>query len=80
MLIWLTQLGMSIALPLAGSIFFAYWLKNQFGLGSWVMIAGCIFGVILAIDGLRYSLKLMERLDKKNEKKTDPGTSFNDHE
>ena len=80
MLIWLTQLGLSVALPLAGFILLAYWLMQRFGLGAWVMIAGCVIGMICAVDGLRNSLKLMERLDRKNAKKSTPPVSFNDHD
>ena len=31
LLTWVTQLGLSVALPLAGFIFLALWLRSQFG-------------------------------------------------
>lgn len=79
MLIWLTQLGLSVAVPLGGFVLLAVWLRQRFDLGFWVVIAGVVLGIICAIDGLRSSLKAMERMSK--DKKDDiPPVSFNDHE
>ena len=78
LLSWLTQLGLSVALPLAGFVFLGLWLHNQFGWGDWVLWAGIILGLISAIDGLRQSLKVLLKLSK--EKKDAPPVSFNDHE
>ena len=79
MLIWLTQLGLSIAMPLGGFIWLAVWLHQRFGWGVWVIFLGVFLGITCAIDGLRASLKAMERMskDKKEEK---PPVSFNDHD
>lgn len=79
MLVWLTQLGLSVAFPLAGFVLVAVWLRDRFDLGFWVIIVGILFGVVGAVDGLRTSLKAMERLakDKKDEP---PPVSFNDHD
>ncbi|MBE5792099.1 MAG: AtpZ/AtpI family protein [Clostridia bacterium] len=83
MLVWLTQLGMGVAVPLAGFIWLGIWLKNKFSLGPWCVILFCIIGMITAFDGLRASLKIMERLDRskrKEEKQGKAGVSFNDHD
>ena len=79
LLIWLTQLGISVAAPLGGFIWLGIWLYRRFGLGIWVVLL-CIFvGIVCAIDGMRVSLKAMERMSKdKNEEP--PPVSFNDHE
>ena len=78
MLIWLTQLGLSIVAPLGGFVLLAVWLRQKFVLGSWVIIVGVLLGVICAVDGLRVSLKAMEKMsENKNEDK--PPLSFNDH-
>ena len=79
MIVWLTQLGLSVALPPAGFIWLAVWLRDRFAWGNWVIWVGVILGVFGAIDGLRVSLKAMERLsrDKKTEKTP---VAFNDHE
>ena len=79
MLIWLAQLGISVAAPLGGFIWLGIWLRQRFTLGVWVVLAGIFVGIICAVDGLRTSLKAMERMSKeKNEEP--PPVSFNDHE
>lgn len=78
LLTWMTQLGLSIAAPLAGFLFLALWLRSQFGLGDWVLWAGIVLGLISALDGLRASLKALTRLTKQEAKDT-PTVSFHDH-
>jgi len=78
LLTWLTQLGLSIAAPLAGFIFLALWLRSQFNLGDWVLWVGIVLGLISALDGLRTSLKALARLTK-SETKDPPAVSFHDH-
>ena len=80
MMVWLTQLGISVAMPLGGFVILGLWLRQKFGLGNWVVFCGCGLGLICAIDGLRYSLRLMERMDRKKDEKDSPSVSFNDHE
>ncbi|MBR3928358.1 MAG: AtpZ/AtpI family protein [Clostridia bacterium] len=83
MLVWITQLGMGVAMPLAGFIYLGIWLRNKFSLGAWCVIVFCVIGMITAIDGLRVSLKTMERLDKFKKKKKErdiSGVSFNEHD
>lgn len=78
LLIWITQLGLSTAAPLAGFLLLAVWLYRRFEWGTWVIVAGIILGIICAIDGLRTSLKAMERMSK--EKQQEPPVGFNDHD
>lgn len=79
LLIWLTQLGLSVVLPLGGFILLALWLQKQFAWGDWVVVAGVVLGIICAVDGLRVSLKAMERMSK-DKKEEAPPVSFNDHD
>ena len=79
LLIWLTQLGLSVALPLTGFILLGVWLHNHFGWGNWIIVVCAVIGVICAIDGLRTSLKAMDRIAK-DETKEKPPVSFNDHD
>ena len=79
LLVWITQLGLSIAVPLAGFILLAVWLRNSLGWGQWVIYAGIGLGLICAIDGLRTSLKALERLSRKKDEPPAP-ISFNDHD
>lgn len=78
LLVWLTQLGLSVAAPLAGFVFLGVWLHQQFSWGSWVIWAGVGLGVITAISGFSSSLKAMKQMQ--SEKPKDPPTvSFNEH-
>lgn len=79
MLVWFTQLGLSVALPPAGFIFLASWLRRSYGWGSWVLWVGIVLGIIGAIDGLRTSLKAMEKMSEEKEKE-EPPVSFNEHD
>ena len=78
LLVWLTQLGLSVALPPAAFIFLAVWLNRSFGWGQWVIWVGIAVGFICAIQGFRDSLKRLERLSADKDK-DDPGVSFNEH-
>lgn len=78
LLVWLTQLGLSVAMPLGGFVLLAVWLRSRFDWGVWVIVAGLILGLVCAIDGLRSSLKAMEHMTK--DKRDPPPPSFNDHE
>lgn len=80
LLVWLTQLGLSVALPPAGFILLAVWLRDSCGWGSWVLWAGIAIGLICAADGLRTSLKAMSRISKGKQDKDPPAVCFNDHD
>lgn len=80
MIVWLTQLGFSVAFPLAGFIILAVWLRDRFSLGPWVLAAGIILGVVGALNGLRNSLKVMELLSKNTKDEAPPPVSFNEHD
>ena len=80
LLIWLSQLGISVAVPLAGFVLLAVWLQSRFGLGAWVIWTGVALGVICAIDGLRTSLKAMDRLANHKADPEPPPVAFNDHD
>lgn len=80
LLVWLTQLGLSTALPLAGFILLGVWLRNRFDLGIWIVLAGAVIGIICAVDGLRFSLKTMDRMARHEDKHDPPPVSFNDHD
>ena len=79
LIVWLTQLGLSVAAPMAGFVLLAVWLRNSLGWGQWVIYAGIGLGLICAIDGLRTSLKALERLSRKKDEPPAP-ISFNDHD
>lgn len=80
LIVFLTQLGLSVALPLAGFVLLAVWLRNALNWGQWVIFAGIALGLICAIDGLRITLKAMDRIGNKKKDDAPPPVSFNDHE
>ncbi len=79
MIVWLTQLGFSVALPPAGFILLAVWLRDRFAWGNWVIWVAIVIGIVCAIDGLRTSLKAMERMSRDKQEQSPP-VSFNDHD
>lgn len=79
LLVWLTQLGISVALPPVLLIWLAVWLHKDCGWGQWVLWVGIILGFVLAIDGLRTCLQSMLRMSKGKKEELPPPVSFNDH-
>jgi len=80
LIVWLTQLGLTTALPLGGFILLAIWLRDRFGWGDWVLWAGIVVGLISAIDGFITSLKALSRITKSKKDAEPPAVSFNDHD
>lgn len=80
LIVWLTQLGLTTALPLAGFILLAVWLQDHFGWGNWVIWVGVIVGICCAVDGFRNSLRIMARLNQDKPSEDPPSVSFNDHD
>ena len=79
LLVWVTQLGLSTAVPLAGFIVLAVWLQNRFDLGVWVVLVGIGLGLFCAIDGFVRNLKVLNALSKDKEQK-EPPVSFGEHD
>jgi len=79
LLVWLTQLGLRTAVPLAGFVLLAVWLKNRFDLGLWVVLLGIGFGLFCAVDGFVRNLKVLDNLSKEKDKK-EPPVSFGEHD
>ena len=79
LLVWISQLGLSVAAPLGGFVLLSVWLRNTFQLGAWVVIVGVALGVYCAVAGLLGTLKMISRMsgDQKDEKST---VGFNDHD
>ncbi len=76
-IVWLTQLGLSIAAPLVLCVLGSVWLRNRFGLGGWAVALGAVLGVGASFISLWQSLKAMER--QMGEDDSDHGANFNDH-
>ena len=77
-LVWLTQLGLSIATPLVGFILLGVWLHNSRGWGGWTVAVGILLGVLGAAGGLYNSFKTLNLMLKQDEEK--PPKGFNRHD
>ncbi len=80
LLVWLTQLGLSVALPLAGFVLLGVWLYSAKGWGVWVIFAGLIIGLVCAVQGFRDSMKAMELMSGNKKKQDPPPIAFNHHD
>lgn len=78
-LVWLTQFGLSICVPLVLFIGVAVWLQKAFSLGGWVVLVGVLLGILESVGSLRYSLKAIERQGKDHSSPKPPPVSFNRH-
>lgn len=79
LLVWLTQLGLSTAVPLAGFVVLAVWLRNRYDLGLWVIFVGIGLGLFCAVDGFVRNLKALDGLSK-DKKAEEPPVSFGEHD
>ena len=80
MLVWLTQLGLSVSLPLAGFVLLGIWLHKGLGWGSWTIPVGLVLGIICAVQSFRDALKAMELMAKERKQGDPPPVNFNDHD
>ena len=78
LLTWLTQLGLSTAVPLAGFVLLGVWLRNRFDLGLWVLLVGVGLGLLFAVDGFCRSLKVLSEMSRNKGKK--PPVSYGEHD
>ena len=77
-LVWLTQLGLSVAVPLVGFVLLGVWLHNSKGWGGWAVAAGILLGVLGAAGGLYNSFKMLNQMLKQYDEK--PPKGYNHHE
>ena len=78
LLVWLTQLGLSVAVPPVVFILLTVWLRDSQGWGGWVLWVGIGLGIYCAITGFVSSMKALKQLSAG--KKEEPPVSFNEHD
>ncbi len=76
----ISQLGLTVALPLVGFIVLSLWLRDSCGWGQWVVAAGIVLGLLAAIEGFVSLLKTMARLSRDKKQDEPPSVSFHDHD
>lgn len=79
LLIWLTQLGLSVALPIIGFLFLGLWLQEVFAIGRWFFWLMLALGLLSAAHGFRSSLQAMKFMSRNKKSEEPPSVSFNDH-
>ncbi len=79
LLVWITQLGLTVAAPLAGFTLLGVWIRNRFQTGKWVIILFCAIGFISAVNGFRSTLHMLSEMEKRKDD-SKPTVSFNQHE
>ena len=77
-LVWLTQLGLSVAVPLAGFILLGAWLHGSRGWGGWIVAVGILLGILGAAGGLYNSLKTLNQMLRQDD--PPPTQGYNEHE
>ena len=72
---WLTQLGLTVAVPLVGFILLGVWLRDSRGWGGWTVPVGIVLGLLGAAGGLINSFRTLNRMLKQDEEKPRPGSN-----
>ena len=63
----ITQLGLSIALPIVVFLFLAGYLRLKFGLGNYVTVMGILLGVGSGIASLFRFMKLVNKINRRKD-------------
>lgn len=79
-LIWLTQLGLSIATPFLLCVLAAVWLQDHFMLGRWVIVVALLCGLSGAFSSGLTFFRHTKLLNAAERKKHSAPVSFNEHD
>lgn len=64
----ISQLAISLLVPIFLMIFVCTWLKNKFGFGDWIVLAGILFGVASGLNSMWSYLKRFLREGRQQQK------------
>ena len=79
LLMWVTQFGLSILLPICFFLMLAVWLQNKFGFGMWILIVLGILGVLVTISTVKANWKALKKAADEAADRKEPPVAFNDH-
>lgn len=79
LLVWLSQLGLNVAVPPAVFLWLAVWLRGRFDWGQWIIWVAAVLGLFCAVAGFVSSLRTLHRFTKGKEPEN-KAVSFNEHE
>lgn len=68
-IIYLSQIGLSLILPIVGSIILAVFIKNYFNLSYIVVFIGIILGLGISASNMIFFIKRILKEAKKSENK-----------
>ena len=77
LIVYITQLGLSLGAPLAGFTLLGVWLKNRYELGAWIIALFCMIGLISGVHGFLLELKNLQKREAKKDQTRPKG--FNSH-
>ncbi len=66
-LVYITQFGLSLVLPVLLCLLGAKWLQGQFGAGGWIYAVGLAVGLLAAAGSLGAYFRFVQRETKKAE-------------
>lgn len=71
-----SQMGISLVMPLLICLLLCSWMTNRLGVGGWVYVPGFILG--LGSSGMT-AYKFYKSIMKQEKKRKSTGTAFNQH-
>lgn len=80
LLLWVTHFGFSVIFPSCFFLITGNWLKNHYGLGSWVMILAGAIGLLTTVSTVRSCVKALRKEADLASSDQTPPTAFNDHQ
>lgn len=80
LLLWVTQFGFSVAFPLCFFLLLASWLRSQYGLGVWIIIAFGVVGALTTISTVRSCVRALRKEAERTGSKGKAPKAFNDHD
>jgi Na+-transporting NADH:ubiquinone oxidoreductase subunit NqrE len=79
LLLWVTQFGLSVLFPTCAFLMIAVWLRQQFGLGLWIVAVLGILGLMTSFSTAKSCLRSMLREMERLSDRPAPPPAFNEH-
>ena len=80
LLLWVTQLGLSLLFPLCFFLILAVRLHQRYELGTWIVLLLGLVGFLTSVSTARSCIRSLRKAAEKASDQQDPPASFNDHE
>ncbi|MBQ3578561.1 MAG: AtpZ/AtpI family protein [Firmicutes bacterium] len=78
-LVWVGQLGFSLAVPPIALALLAHWIMGRFGLGNWLMILFVIIGILTSGATARSFFDDQKKKDAKEASENPRPRGYSDH-